>query len=235
MLPGGVEDGRGPAPSRRRSGAARRAPSRGRGRGRRGSRRGRRPGRPRPRTGTRRRPAQAPTKRTASVPMVGIASMAGSKRPRVRPTSMLASRSCLRDLANRSASWSSRPSDLTMSAASKLSCADLGDLGAQLLGDGDPGRHRPLEERRWPGRAAGRRSAPTSGEQRVDEHHLHDAEDEHDDHAEGHRQRREDVPRRLDVGVGVGQQLARRVLVVPRRAGGGGTAGSPDAGTSRRG
>ena len=46
--------------------------------------------------------------------------------------------------------------------------------------------------------------------------HLHDAEDEHDDDAEGHRQRGEDVPRRLDVGVGVGQQLARRVLVVPR-------------------
>ena len=92
----------------------------------------------------------------------------------------------------------------------------LGDVGAQLLRQGDPGRHRALEgdvgeeEQREDGEA-------DDGEPGVDDHHLHDAEDEHDDDAEGHRQRGEDVPRRLDVGVGVGEQLARRVLVVPRQ------------------
>ena len=66
---------------------------------------------------------QAPTAMTASVPMVGIASMAGSKTPRLRPTLMLASRSSCVTAVNRSASWSSRPRLLTTRAASKLSCA----------------------------------------------------------------------------------------------------------------
>ena len=65
-------------------------------------------------------------------------------------------------------------------------------------------------------KSSGKTVSPTTASHGSMSDHLHDAEDEHDDDAEGHRQRREDVPRRLDVGVGVGEQLARRVLVVPR-------------------
>ena len=57
------------------------------------------------------------------MPSVGIDSMTGSKVPRVRPTSTLARCSRRVTSSNRSASCCSRPIDLTMSAASKLSCA----------------------------------------------------------------------------------------------------------------
>ena len=57
------------------------------------------------------------------MPSVGMASMTGSKVPRVRPTAMLASLSWLATWAKRSVSSDSRPMALTTSPASKLSWA----------------------------------------------------------------------------------------------------------------
>ena len=49
--------------------------------------------------------------------------MTGSNRPRTRPTAMLVSRSRPAAAAKRAVSSASRPSVLTTSAPSKLSCA----------------------------------------------------------------------------------------------------------------
>ncbi len=65
----------------------------------------------------------APTSRTTSVPRFGSASISGSKNPRTRPTCTNASRSSCALPPNRAVSADSRPSVLTTSAPSKLSCA----------------------------------------------------------------------------------------------------------------
>ena len=98
-----------------------------------------------------------PTARTASVPMVGMASMAGSNVPRVRPTSMLASRSSLGHLREPLGLLVLAPQRLDDQGRLEALVGDLGDLGAQLLGAGHLRRHGALEERGWPGRASGRR------------------------------------------------------------------------------
>ena len=214
-------------PSRRRRAAARRAPSRARGPGRRGSRTGRRPGRPRPRVSW-----PAATRAGADgehgeraeggdAPRWPGRSGRGCGRPRCW-------RRAARAVTHAEALGLVRPrgpSDLTIERRLEALVGDLGDVGAQLLGAGHPRRHARAGRRRWRGRAAGRRSARRAASTRVDEEHLDDADDEHDDDAERHRQRREDVPGRLDVGVGVGQQLPGRVPVVPATAAAGGTGG----------
>ena len=53
------------------------------------------------------------------------------------------------------------------------------------------------------------------GEHEVGEQHLHDGDHHHRDGADRHRQRRDRAPGGLDVGVGVGEQLAGRVALVP--------------------
>ena len=64
-----------------------------------------------------------PTTSTASVASAGSRSITGSNTERTLPTRTLASRSCSDAAANRSSSICSVPSDLTIVAASKLSCA----------------------------------------------------------------------------------------------------------------
>ena len=91
---------------------------------------------------------------------------------------------------------------------------DLADLGAQLLGAGGDGRQPSLvvdveaEDRREDDEG-------DRGEYEVGQGHGDRGDDEHDDHAQRHGQRREREPDRLHVGVGVGQQLPGGVALVP--------------------
>ena len=66
---------------------------------------------------------QLPTARIAMIPRFGSASSAGSKNARSRPTSIRSLRSSSAATESRATSCCSRPSDFTMSAPSKLSCA----------------------------------------------------------------------------------------------------------------
>ena len=148
------------------------------------------------------------------MPIVGMASMAGSNRPRVRPDLDVGVAQLVGHDTEALGLVVLAPERLDDQCRLEALVGDLGDVGAQLLGTGHTRRHGALEgdvgqeEHREDGE-------PDEGEPWVDDDHLDDAEDEHDDDTEGHRQRREDVPRRLDVGVRVGEQLTRRVLVVP--------------------
>jgi hypothetical protein len=92
---------------------------------------------------------------------------------------------------------------------------DLRDLGPQLLGAGHAWGHVALEDHVGEEECREDRQ-PDDRHDAVDEDHLHDPGDEHDDDPEGHGQRREDVPGGLDVGIRVREQLARGVAVVPR-------------------
>ena len=62
---------------------------------------------------------------------------------------------------------------------------------------------------------AGKTSSPTTREHDVGDEHLHDRDHHHRDRADRHRQRSDRPPGGLDVGVGVGEQLAGRVALVP--------------------
>ena len=62
---------------------------------------------------------------------------------------------------------------------------------------------------------AGKTSRPDHGHHDVGDEHLDDRDHHHRDGADRHRQRRDRPPGRLDVGVGVGEQLAGRVALVP--------------------
>ena len=68
---------------------------------------------------------------------------------------------------------------------------DVGDVGPQLLGPRDPRRHDPLEDH--VGQEERREDEPDEREQEGRRAHRHAAGDEHDDHAEGQGQRREDL------------------------------------------
>jgi hypothetical protein len=91
---------------------------------------------------------------------------------------------------------------------------DLADLRPELL--------RPHGQRRQPAlvdqveqRHGRKYQEADDGEDRVDQHDRRRRGQQHHDHTDGHRQRRQRAPGRLDVGVGVGEQLPRRVPVVP--------------------
>ena len=145
---------------------------------------------------------------------MGRAARVGSKAARIRPARMLMSRS--------SSAFSREPGGLLGLAAQGLDhhraveglVGDLAELGAQLLrlghqrgGEalvGHVGEHHRGEDQQ-----------PDQGQHHVGEEHLRHGDHHHRQHADRHRQRRDRAPRRLDVGVGVGQQLAGRVAVVP--------------------
>ena len=147
--------------------------------------------------------------------MVGMASMAGSKTPRLRPTSMLASRS----------SWvtAREALGLLVLAAQRLDdegrlealVRDLGDVGAQLLDPGDLRRHGALEGRRWPRGACGKTVSPTAARNGSTRIIWTTPKTSMTTTPKAIGSGCEDVPRRLDVGVGVGEQLPGRVPVVP--------------------
>lgn len=80
---------------------------------------------------------------------------------------------------------------------------DLGDFGAQLLSPSHLGTHATLKDSIG-GKEQRKDREADGGEDRIHEEHLHGAGDQHDDHAECHRQRHEDPPRGLDIGIGVG-------------------------------
>jgi hypothetical protein len=91
---------------------------------------------------------------------------------------------------------------------------DAADLAALLLGQ----RH----QRRHPARVEDRQAGDGREDDRADQrqHRVGDEQqaergDQHEDHADREGERRDRVPGRLDVAVGVGQQLAGRVLGVP--------------------
>jgi hypothetical protein len=93
---------------------------------------------------------------------------------------------------------------------------DLADLGAQLLGPLHPRAHHLRVD---DVRAEDQREhhQPDDGEQRVREHERHPGDRDHHQGADGERQRGDEEPGGLDVGVGVGQQLPRGVPLVPRQ------------------
>ena len=91
---------------------------------------------------------------------------------------------------------------------------DLADLGAQLLGALHARAHHLRvddvddEDQRED-------DQPDEREQRVGEEQRHHGDRDHHQRAAGERQRRDEEPGRLDVGVRVGQQLAGGVALVP--------------------
>ena len=91
---------------------------------------------------------------------------------------------------------------------------DLADLGAQLLGPGGPALGEPLVDDVGHDHQR-EHQQPDQRQHEVGEQHLHDRDHHHRDRADRHRQRRDRPPRGLDVGVGVGEQLAGRVPLVP--------------------
>ena len=155
-----------------------------------------------------------PTASTSSTPRLGRAASAGSNAARIRPARMLTSRSSMDLAANRRVSSLSRPSVLTTMRAVERLVRDLADLGAQLLRAGHQRRGLALVEH--VGGDHGREDEqPDQREHEVGEEHLHDGDHHHRDGADRHRQRRDRAPGGLDVGVGVGEQLAGRVALVP--------------------
>ena len=155
-----------------------------------------------------------PTPSTASTPRLGSASMAGSKAARSRPARMPSSRSCRALAAKRSVSSPSRPSVLTTIAPSKDSWAiSLSSARSAWM------RVNTGEDTRWKITLAtittGKTSSPTTRHHEVGEEHLGHRDHHHRERPDGHRQRREGLEGGLDVGVGVGQQLAGGVLLVP--------------------
>ena len=127
---------------------------------------------------------------------------------------MLTSRSSWALAAKRSVSSASRPSVLTTSAPSKdswaISLTSARSAWARVIsGDGQPLVDEVGDD------TAGKTSSPTSGQHDVGDEHLDDRDHHHRDRADRHRQRRDRPPGRLDVGVGVGEQLAGRVPLVP--------------------
>ena len=59
--------------------------------------------------------------------------------------------------------------------------------------------------------SAGNSSSATSGHEQVDLHEADDGKDDEDDHADAERERVEELGGAEDVGVGMGEQLARRL------------------------
>jgi hypothetical protein len=91
---------------------------------------------------------------------------------------------------------------------------DLADLGAQLLGAPHPRAHLLRvdgvdDEHQREDDQADQRQPRVGGDQRGH------GDADHHDRAAREGQRRDEEPGRLDVGVGVGQQLPRRVALVP--------------------
>ena len=155
-----------------------------------------------------------PTARTARTPRLGSPSSNGSNAARMRPTWMPSSRSALALRPNRSVSSASRPSVLTTIAPSKDSWAiSLSSARSAWM------RVKIGEENRWKTTLAiitsGKTSSPTSAITRSVEQHLEDGDHHHREGADRHRQRRDRREGRLDVGVGVGQQLPGGVPLVP--------------------
>ena len=148
----------------------------------------------------------------------GSASSTGSKS-----AADAADRGCSRRAA-RSASAANRAGLLRLAAqrldhqrAVERLVRDLADLGPQLLGPGHQRRHAALVEHVDDDDQREDQQAD-DGQHRVGERSARPtAMTSIDDHADGHRQRRDRCPGGLDVGVRVGQQLAGRVLLVPRQ------------------
>ena len=91
---------------------------------------------------------------------------------------------------------------------------DGGHVGPQLLRAHHEGGH-PALEHDVDREDGGHDEQPHRPEHEVGREHRAGRDHDHHQDAEGHRQRRHDLPGGLDVGVGVGQQLARGVPVVP--------------------
>ena len=91
---------------------------------------------------------------------------------------------------------------------------DLADLGAQPLRPGHQGRGEPLVGEVGD-HDQGEDQHPDQGQHHVGEQHLDHGDRHHHHGAERHRQRSNRAPGRLDVGVGVGEQLAGGVALVP--------------------
>ena len=164
--------------------------------------------------------------------------MTGSNRARTTPTRTFASRSCVARSANRASSRASVPSDVTSTAASKLSCAMSATSARSCCA-----RIAAGDIRRWNTTlamtASGRTTSAATRQPDVGAHQLDGRDDDHHDDADRERQRVEDRRRRLDVRAGVREQLARRVLAVPRHrqpqvlAGDGRCGGPPGAARTR--
>jgi hypothetical protein len=157
-----------------------------------------------------------PTRRTASTPRLGSASRAGSEQAADAADRDLGVAKPLARRAERSVSSPSRPRVLTRRAPVEALVRDGADLAAQLLGAGSRRARGPLidhvepEDRREDEEAHDR-------EDRVGRDHRAACHDEHREHSDRHGQRCDRIPGGLHVGVGVRQQLARRVAVVPRQ------------------
>ena len=161
------------------------------------------------------RTRSTPTPSTASTPRLGRLSRSGSNAARMRPARMPSSRSSRALAAKRSVSWLSRPSVLTTIAPSKDSWAiSLSSARSAWM------RVKIGEDSRWKTTlttiTSGKTSRPDERHREVGEQHLGDRDDHHRQRADRHRQRRDRRPCGLDVGVGVGEQLAGRVALVPR-------------------
>ncbi len=93
---------------------------------------------------------------------------------------------------------------------------DLAELGPQRLHPGHEGRLEALEDQ--VAQDDEREDDESDrGQHQVGEGHLHDRDHHHRHRAHGHRQRSDRGPGGLHVGVRVGEQLPRRVLLVPRQ------------------
>ena len=147
------------------------------------------------------------------MPRLGSASIIGSNRPRTRPTAIRPSRSSSAFTPKRR-SRRLAAEGLHDQGGVEALVRDLGDLGAQLLGALHPrAHHLPVddvdgEDRREDHQAHHR-------EQRIGEDQGDDGDRDHDQRAAGERQRGDEEPARLDVGVRVRQQLTGGVPLVP--------------------
>jgi hypothetical protein len=155
-----------------------------------------------------------PASSTASTPSTGSDSMTGSNSPRTRPTAVIVSRSSSEAVRKRSVSEALPAERLDDQRAVEGLVRDAADLAALLLGQRHQGRHPARVEDGQPG-DRGEDDRADEREHRVGDEEQAERGDEHEDHTDGERERRDRVPGRLDVAVGVGQQLAGRVLRVP--------------------
>ena len=93
---------------------------------------------------------------------------------------------------------------------------NLADVRAHPLGAGHPRRHVALEDQVG-GEQQREDDQTDEREPDVDPEHLGQTDTQHDEHPDSHRERLEDVPGRLHVGVRVREQLSGRVAVMPRQ------------------